>query len=218
MKEGTDSLTETLDDMIRFDLGDRGIGDERVLDAFRRVDRKHFVPTMSVEHAYNDRALTLTHGQTISQPYMTALMSQALQLTGNERVLEIGTGSGFQTAILSRLAKEVYTVERVEFLATTAEDRLLDLGYKNIHFKLGDGSLGWPEHAPFDRIVFTAACPKIPQAVEKQLRDGGILVAPVGPPEEQELVSVSIKNGKRTETPLGPCVFVKLIGSNGFTN
>jgi protein-L-isoaspartate(D-aspartate) O-methyltransferase len=211
-------MTETLDDMIRFDLNDRGIHDERVLDAFRRVDRKHFVPGLSREHAYNDRALTLTHGQTISQPYVTALMTQALLLKGSERVLEIGTGSGFQTAILSCLAKEVYTVERVEFLATTAEDRLLDLGYKNIHFKLGDGSLGWAEHAPFDRIIFTAACPRNPAAVEKQLIDGGILVAPVGTPEEQELVAVYIKNGKRTETPLGPCVFVKLIGHDGFTN
>jgi len=211
-------MTETLDDMIRFDLADRGIHDERVLNAFRRVDRKLFVPEFAREHAYNDRALTLTHGQTISQPYMTALMSQALQLTGTERVLEIGTGSGFQTAILSCLAKEVFTVERVEYLATTAEDRLLDMGIKNIRFKLGDGSQGWAEHAPFDRIVFTAACPKIPATVESQLRDGGILVAPVGPPEEQELVSVAIKNGKRIETPLGPCVFVKLIGREGFTN
>ena len=167
-------MTETLDDMIRFDLADRGIHDERVLDAFRRIDRKLFVPALSVEHAYNDRALVLTHGQTISQPYMTAMMTQALQLTGSERVLEIGTGSGFQTAILSCLAKEVYTVERVEYLATTAEDRLLDMGLKNIRFKLGDGSQGWAEHAPFDRIVFTAACPKIPATVEQQLRDGGM--------------------------------------------
>ena len=211
-------MTETLDDMIRFDLHDRGVHDERVLDAFRRVDRKNFVPELARNHAYNDRALTLTHGQTISQPYMTALMTQALSLKGDEKVLEIGTGSGFQTAILSCLAREVYTVERVEYLATTAEDRLLDLGYKNIRFKLGDGSQGWAEHAPYDRIIFTAACPKIPAAVEKQLRDGGILIAPVGPPDEQELIAVTIQNGKRIETQLGPCVFVKLIGSEGFPN
>jgi len=211
-------MTETLDDMITFDLADRGITDERVLNAFRRVDRKLFVPGLALEHAYNDRALTLTHGQTISQPYMTALMTQALQLKGSERVLEIGTGSGFQTAILAALAKEVFTVERVEYLATTAEDRLLDLGVKNVRFKLGDGSQGWAEHAPFDRIIFTAACPTIPVSVEKQLRDGGILVAPVGPPEEQELIVVTVKNGNREETPMGPCVFVKLIGREGYTN
>ncbi|MEI6233149.1 MAG: protein-L-isoaspartate(D-aspartate) O-methyltransferase [Planctomycetota bacterium] len=211
-------MTETLDDMIRFDLGDRGISDERVLNAFRRIDRKLFVPELSLEHAYNDRALTLTHGQTISQPFMTALMTQALQLKGTERVLEIGTGSGFQTAILSCLAKEVYTVERVEYLATTAEDRLLDMGIKNIRYKLGDGSQGWAEKAPFDRIIFTAACPSIPATVEKQLVDGGILIAPVGPPDEQELVSITIKDGKRIETPLGTCVFVKLIGREGYTN
>ncbi len=209
-------MTETLDDMIRFDLHDRGVRDDRVLDAFRRVDRKRFVPEMAFKHVYDDRALILSHGQTLSQPYMVGLMTQALELKGGERVLEIGTGSGFQTAILACLAKEVYTVERIEFLATTAEDRLLDLGFKNIQFRLGDGSQGWPEHAPFDRIIITAACPKIPAGVERQLADGGILVAPVGPADEQELVAVSIKNGKRSEKLLGPCVFVKLIGSDGY--
>ena len=212
-------MTETLDDMIRFDLYDRGVRDERVLDAFRRVDRKKFVPAMALQEAYNDRALLLSHGQTISQPYMVGLMTQALALKGGETVLEIGTGSGFQAAILATLAKEVYTVERIEYLATMAEDRLLELGFKSIHFKLGDGSLGWSEHAPYDRIVVTAAAPKISETLEKQLNPtSGILVAPVGPPDCQELTVVTMKDKKRSEKSLGPCVFVKLIGNEGYTN
>jgi protein-L-isoaspartate(D-aspartate) O-methyltransferase len=149
-------MTETLDDMITYDLRERGITDERVLAAFRKVDRKHFVPQMEQARAYDDRALVLTHGQTLSQPYIVGLMTQSLALKGSECVLEIGTGSGFQTGILACLAKEVYTVERVEYLATTAEDRLLALGIKNIQYRLGDGSQGWPEHAPYDRIIVTA--------------------------------------------------------------
>jgi protein-L-isoaspartate(D-aspartate) O-methyltransferase len=209
-------MTESMDDMIRFDLYDRGVRDARVLDAFRRIDRKHFVPELSRHLAYDDRALTLTHNQTLSQPYMVGLMTQALALTGTEKVLEIGTGSGFQTAILSCLAKAVYTVERIEYLATTAEDRLLGLGIKNIHFHLGDGSLGWPEFAPYDRIIVTAACPKIPEPVVKQLSPNGILIAPVGPEENQELIELTLKDGKRSEKSLGSCIFVKLVGSQGF--
>lgn len=211
-------MTETLEDMIEYDLRERGVTDPRVLEAFRRVDRKQFVPDMAREHAYDDRALILNYGQTISQPYIVGLMTQALSLTGSERVLEIGTGSGFQAALLSTLAREVYTVERIEFLATTAEDRLLDLGIKNIHFRLGDGSKGWPEHAPYDRIIVTAACPEIPATLKEQLAEGGILVAPVGPPDEQELISLRRVNGKLIENSLGPCVFVKLIGAEGFAN
>lgn len=211
-------MTENIDDMIEYDLRDRGVTDARVLDAFRKVDRKRFVPEMSLKHAYDDRALNLSHGQTLSQPYIVGLMTQALQLCGAERVLEIGTGSGFQTAILSVLAREVFTVERVEFLATTAEDRLLALGHKNIRYHLGDGSLGWPEHAPFERIVITAACPVVPAALKEQLAEGGKLVAPVGDAAEQELLVLTRQNGKFVEHNLGPCVFVKLIGAQGFTN
>jgi protein-L-isoaspartate(D-aspartate) O-methyltransferase len=211
-------MTETLEDMIAYDLKDRGISDERVLDAFRKVDRKHFVPQMERARAYDDRALVLTHGQTLSQPYIVGLMSQALQLTGKERVLEIGTGSGFQTGILATLAKEVYTVERVEYLATTAEDRLLDLGFKNIHFKLGDGTLGWKDHAPYDRIIVTAAAPQIPASLADQLVEGGILVAPVGPPTGQ-LLAVGTKTKGILNVRQGvECVFVKLIGREGYTS
>lgn len=209
-------MTETLDDMIQFDLEDRGIRDPRVLDAFRRVDRKNFVPQMEQHRAYDDRALILSHGQTLSQPYMVGLMSQALKLTGSEKVLEIGTGSGFQTGILACLAREVYTVERIEYLATTAEDRLLDMGFKNIHYKLGDGSRGWPEHAPYARIIVTAASPKLPQVLVDQLGEGGIIVVPVGPPDGQVLTIGTKRAGKLETEESTTCIFVKLIGSEGF--
>ncbi|HYG76085.1 MAG TPA: protein-L-isoaspartate(D-aspartate) O-methyltransferase [Planctomycetota bacterium] len=209
-------MTETLEDMVEYDLKDRGIKDPRVLDAFRRVDRKLFVPEMDKHRAYDDRALILSHGQTISQPYIVALMSQGLKLTGQEKVLEIGTGSGYQTAILATLAREVFTVERIEYLATTAEDRLLDMGFSNIRFHLGDGSLGWPQHAPYDRVIVTAACPKIPQPLIDQLREGGIMVVPVGPPSAQDLIVAEKKNGKLEQRQTLSCVFVKLIGSEGY--
>jgi len=209
-------MTETLDDMIQYDLQERGIRDERVLAAFRRVDRKLFVPQMDRARAYDDRALTLTHGQTLSQPYMVALMTQALELKGTERVLEIGTGSGFQTAILACVAKEVYTVERIEYLATTAEDRLLEMGFKNIHYHLGDGSLGWPQFAPYDRVIVTAASPKLPQPLVDQIAEGGGIVAPVGPPESQHLVVGAKKNGKLEARETLECIFVRLIGSEGY--
>ena len=211
-------MTESIDDMIDYDLRDRGITGERVLAAFRRVDRKRFVPQMEHARAYDDRALILSHGQTISQPYMVGLMTQSLALTGPERVLEIGTGSGFQCAILACLAKEVYTVERIEYLATTAEDRLLDLGFKNIHFKLGDGSKGWPEHAPYDRVIVTAACAHIPNSLGEQLVEGGILVAPVGPPEGQRLAVATKRNGQLSIKEGSDCVFVKLIGAEGYSD
>lgn len=209
-------MTESLEDMLEFDLKDRGVTDPRVLDAFHKVDRKKFVPEMEQARAYDDRALILSHGQTLSQPYIVGLMSQLLKLTGAEKVLEVGTGSGFQTGILATLAREVFTVERIEYLATKAEDRLLDLGFKNIRFKLGDGSLGWPEHAPYDRVIVTAACPHIPQTLETQLSEGGIIVAPVGNEAAQQMV-VGVKRSGRLEVQRGiPCVFVKLIGSEGF--
>lgn len=211
-------MTETLEDMIAYDLKDRGIVDARVLDAFRKVDRKHFVPQMERARAYDDRALVLTHGQTLSQPYIVGLMTQALQLTGTERVLEIGTGSGFQTGILATLAKEVYSVERVEYLATTAEDRLLDLGITNIYYKLGDGTLGWPEHAPYDRIIVTAAAPQIPAPLADQLVEGGILVAPVGPPTGQRLAIGTKTKGVLNVRQGTECMFVKLIGREGYTS
>jgi protein-L-isoaspartate(D-aspartate) O-methyltransferase len=210
-------MSDTLEEMIEYDLKRRGITDARVLDAFRAVDRKPFVPDYEKHRAYHDRALFLSHGQTISQPYMVAVMTQSLKLTGTERVLEIGTGSGYQTAILARLAAQVYTVERVEFLATTAEDRLLALGFRNIRYHLGDGSLGWPDHAPYDRVIVTAACPKLPQPLVDQLDEGGIMVAPVGPPSGQDLVCAEKKNGQLLTRSGMACVFVQLIGAEGYS-
>jgi protein-L-isoaspartate(D-aspartate) O-methyltransferase len=206
----------TLEEMIEYDLKDRGIRDKRLLEAFRRIDRKLFVPQMSQDLAYEDRALILTHGQTISQPYMVGVMTQALNLRGGERVLEIGTGSGFQTGILACLAKEVFTVERVEYLSTTAEDRLEPLGLTNIHYLLGDGSLGWPEHAPFDRILVTAACPQMPPRLVEQLAEDGIIAAPIGPPDSQTLTIGTKKRGLLALREDTPCIFVKLIGADGY--
>jgi len=209
-------MGNSLEDMVEFDLRERGIRNEPILAAFRKADRRHFVQTIDREQAYADKPLPLTHGQTVSQPYMIALMLQDLHFTGAEKVLEIGTGSGYQTALLAELAREVYTVERVEYLATTAEDRLLALGYKNIRFELGDGSLGWPTHAPYDRIVVSAACPAMPQALQDQLAEGGILAAPVGGAGGQTLEIVTRRNG-RLESRAGiACTFVPLLGAQGF--
>ncbi|MBI3828038.1 MAG: protein-L-isoaspartate(D-aspartate) O-methyltransferase [Planctomycetes bacterium] len=204
--------------MVEFDLRRRGITDARLLAAFGKADRKAFVPALDREKAYEDRPLQLTHGQTVSQPYMVALMLQELKLQGSEKVLEIGTGSGYQTALLAELAKEVWTVERIEFLATTAEDRLLDLGYKNIRYRLGDGSLGWPEGAPYDRIVVSAACPDVPDALVEQLGEGGILAVPVGDPNGQVLVVGVKQSGVFEKRRTIDCMFVPLIGAQGFAH
>jgi len=211
-------MTETLEDMIEYDLQDRGIKDPRVLEAFRKIDRKYFVPQIDRARAYDDRALSLTHGQTLSQPYIVALMTQSLSLKGTERVLEVGTGSGYQTAILSALAKEVYSVERIEYLATTAEDRLLDLKISNVRYHVGDGSKGWPENAPYDRIIVTAACPRIPQSLIDQLAEGGVIVAPVGTPACQHLVIGTKSQGRVDQRKGISCIFVKLIGNEGYTS
>ncbi len=211
-------MTESLSEMVEYDLKERGIRDERILSAFSKVDRALFVGEMDRHRAYEDRALPLTHRQTISQPYMVALCLEALDLKGGEKVLEIGTGSGYQTALLAELCADLWTVERIEFLATTAEDRLLDLGYKNIHFLLADGSLGWSEGAPYDRIIVSAACPSIPEALQAQLAEGGVLVAPVGSPENQDLITARKVNGKLQLHRGTPCVFVRMIGADGYTD
>jgi protein-L-isoaspartate(D-aspartate) O-methyltransferase len=208
-------MAETLPEMVEHELKARGIGG-RLLAAFGKVDRVRFVPELQREHAYEDRALPLTYGQTISQPYMVALMIEALQLSGAEKVLEIGTGSGYQTALLAELSREVWTVERLEPLATTAEDRLELLGYRNIRYRLGDGSLGWPEGAPYDRIIVSAACPSLPDALVAQLGEGGVLVAPVGPPDRQDMVIARRKDGKLETRRDTGCLFVRLIGAQGY--
>ena len=202
--------------MIRDQLQRRNIQDERVLDAMARVPRHAFVPDEMLEHAYSDNALPIAAQQTISQPYIVALTLTALALRGDERVLEIGTGSGYAAALLALLAAEVWSVERIVELADTARQRLQRLGYGNVHVVHGDGTQGWPERAPYAAIAVAAASPQMPQPLLEQLAIGGRLVIPVGTRDEQHLQRVTrTASGWRTET-IGPVRFVPLIGREGW--
>ncbi len=206
-----------LERMIRQQVIERGITDERVIGALRSVPRDKFFQDDLVTEAYADRAAPIGHGQTISQPYMVALMSERLDLRAEHKVLEIGTGSGYQTAILAKLAGEVYSVERVKPLLDAAFDRLLEMGLRNAHFKYGDGTLGWPEQGPFDRILIAAGAPGVPtQLLKGQLIDGGVAVLPVGPEDEQMLVVIRRSGDELTSEDICPCRFVKLIGQEGW--
>jgi protein-L-isoaspartate(D-aspartate) O-methyltransferase len=196
--------------MIETQIEARGIKDKRVLEAMLKVERHKFVPESQKPFAYEDRPLPIGYGQTISQPYIVALMTELLELRGKEKVLEIGTGSGYQAAILAELAKEVYTIEIIEGLAKEAQKRLADLGYKNIKVKVGDGYLGWPEVSPFDAIVVTCAPEEIPPALIEQLKEGGKMVIPVGE-FFQELKLVSKKEGKILIKNIIPVSFVPMI-------
>ncbi|NOZ29626.1 MAG: protein-L-isoaspartate(D-aspartate) O-methyltransferase [Chloroflexi bacterium] len=188
------------------------ITDPRVLDAIRRVPRAEFVPPEVREHALSDLPLPIGYGQTISQPYVVALMTQLLRLTPEDRVLEIGTGSGYQTAILAELAREVYSVEAIKALAESARERLQRLGYTNVHIRHGDGARGWPEHAPYDAIIVTAAPEQIPAALVAQLAEGGRMVIPVGPEfTEQMLYLVEKRQGRIHSQPIAPVRFVPLV-------
>ncbi len=198
--------------MVQEQLVPRGIANKRVLDVFYDIERHRFVPDKLKGRAYEDCPLPIGEEQTISQPYIVALMTELLDLSGEEKVLEIGTGSGYQTAILARLAKTVCTIERKEELAGSAEIILNDLGYKNIKFKVGDGTLGFPEEAPFDRIIITAASPFLPEPLSKQLREGGKIVAPIGGNLGQILTLFTKKYGKLEELSVCGCTFVPLIG------
>jgi len=204
--------------MVDRQLVSRGIRDERVLAAMRKVPRHLFMPGPCRDHAYSDMALPIGQNQTISQPYMVAIMTELLELKGHERVLEVGTGSGYQAAVLAELAAEVYTVERIPDLAASAARNLADVGYRNVHVLTADGTLGDPEHAPFDRILVTAAAPDIPQPLLDQLADRGILVAPVGERYSQILVQ-AIRTGntihKNYQTH---CIFVPLLGRHGWSS
>jgi len=195
----------------------RGIRDPRVLDAMRRVPRELFVPEVSQALAYADRALPIGGGQTISQPYMVAAMTEALLLAGGERVLEIGTGSGYQAAILAELAAEVVSVERRPELADAARLTLASLGYRNVEVVVGDGTLGLADRAPFDRIVVTAGAPRVPEALTCQLSGRhGLLVIPVGSPAQQWLTIVARDGERLTETTREACVFVPLLGRDAW--
>ncbi|MBI2266357.1 MAG: protein-L-isoaspartate(D-aspartate) O-methyltransferase [Armatimonadetes bacterium] len=184
--------------MVEFQLRARGIKDQRVLRVMEEIPRELFVPKVYRSRAYEDSALPIGEGQTISQPYVVALMTQCLRLQGTERILEIGTGSGYQAAILGKLAKEVFTIEILEPLAREASALLLKLGYTNIHTKVGDGYKGWEEHAPFDAIIVTAAPLEIPQKLVEQLKDGGRMVLPLGDGWAQDLILLT-KQGKETK-------------------
>jgi protein-L-isoaspartate(D-aspartate) O-methyltransferase len=203
--------------MVRTQLQGRGVDSRRVLAALERVPRERFVPQGARSHAYSDHALAIDHGQTISQPYMVAVMTQALELEGRERVLEVGTGSGYQCAVLAELASEVFSVERIPELAEVASSLLAELGYANVRVRAGDGTLGWPEEAPFDAIVVTAAAPEPPPSLLAQLSpDGGRLVVPVGDRELQHLAVVE-RHGTEyvTRHSIG-CRFVPLVGEQGW--
>jgi protein-L-isoaspartate(D-aspartate) O-methyltransferase len=205
------------EEMIRRQLVERGIADPRVLDAMRAVPRERFFSPGLVKEAYADQAAPIGFGQTISQPYIVALMTQNLHVEPENRVLEIGGGSGYQTAILARLAKEVYTMERVKPLMDEAWRRLMDLNVRNVHFRHGDGTRGWPEAGPFDRILIAAAAPALPEVLlRSQLKEGGIAILPVGPDERQELLEVRRHGDQLQSATLIPCRFVKLIGQEGW--
>jgi len=202
--------------MVKHDLAARDIADRRVLEAMGRVPRHEFVWDSSKDDAYADRPLRIGEGQTISQPYMVALMTQKMALTGGEKVLEIGTGSGYQTAILASLCVRVYTVERHASLSARASETLSRLGHGNIAYHVGDGTVGWADHAPYDAIMVTAGAPSVPEALSEQLAEGGRLVIPVGGTRGQDLTIVTRRDGElRTERSIG-CIFVKLVGEQGW--
>jgi protein-L-isoaspartate(D-aspartate) O-methyltransferase len=201
--------------MIEEQLSRRGIKDHRVLEAFSKVPRDRFVPQDQRKNAYADHPLPIGENQTISQPYIAALMTECLQLTGREKVLEIGTGSGYQTAILAELAKSVYTIERFESLFNKSNALFSAMGYNNIKTRLGDGSQGWTEEAPFDRIIITAFAESIPEPLITQLREKGKLVLPLGNPGSQILTTAEKIDNKLTTKQICGCVFVPLVGKYG---
>jgi len=214
MKDYTDERLN----MVDVQLAHRGIKDKRVLDTIIKVPRHLFVPSEIVSVAYADQPLSIGESQTISQPYMVALMSECLRLSGGEKILELGTGSGYQTAILAELGSFVYTIEKINTLSIGAQRTLEHLGYENIKFKVGDGTVGWAKNAPYDRIIVTAGAPGISKVLIDQLSEGGRMVIPVGNSFSQELVVVSKINRKiKTENICG-CMFVPLIGKYGWNN
>jgi protein-L-isoaspartate(D-aspartate) O-methyltransferase len=202
--------------MVKNQLIPRGIKDPRVLEAMKTVRRDRFVEEALVGEAYNDHPLPIGNNQTISQPYIVALMTESLALKGDEKVLEIGTGSGYQTAVLAELADRVYTVERIRALMIRARTLLAELNYHNILFKAFDGTLGWQEYAPYDAIIVTAGAPKVPEPLLEQLAEGGRLVIPIGNKYSQELIKITRKKGTFTQENLGGCRFVDLVGIHGW--
>ena len=208
-------ITTDHDIMIMSQLKQRGIRDTRVLNAMRRVPRESFVPGSLASYAYEDGPLPIGEGQTISQPYMVARMTELLHVSTGNKVLEIGTGSGYQSAVLAELGARLFTVERFASLSEKARQDLENAGYHNIHFHVGDGTLGWPLHAPYDRIIVTAGGSIIPAPLAEQLADGGIIVIPLGDRFLQHLIIGEKKNGTIRTLTGEPCVFVPLTGKFG---
>ncbi len=202
--------------MMRFDLEARGITDLRVLQAMAEIPRERFLPKTYEAYAYADQPVPIGLDQTISQPYIVALMTQALQLRPDCEVLEIGTGSGYQTAVLARLARKVFTVERLETLALSARAVLADLGVENVEFHVGDGSLGWPAARSFDRVMITAAVQEVPRPILDRLKTDGLLLAPVGSASAQSLVLARRTQTGVVQNDLCAVRFVKLVGEHGF--
>lgn len=202
--------------MLNTQLRARRISDPRVLAAMASVPRHEFVAEEHRSQAYGDFPLPIGEGQTVSQPYIVALMLEALSLAGTETVLEVGTGSGYVSALLAQLAKHVYSIERHQSLAQSAVTTLTRLGYRNLDVRVGDGTQGWPEKSPFDAIVVSAAAPHVPQPLFEQLREGGRMVIPVGPADAQELQLVGKQEGRAVVTVLEGCRFVPLIGGQGY--
>jgi protein-L-isoaspartate(D-aspartate) O-methyltransferase len=203
--------------MIREQLQHRNVHDERVLQAMAAVPRHRFVPQQLSDRAYADNALPIGAGQTISQPFIVALTAAALHIQGHERVLEIGTGSGYAAAVLAQIAREVWSVERVRALAIDAKHLLHELGYTNVHVGIGDGTSGWPDHAPYDAIAVAAAAPAIPQPLLDQLAPGGRLVLPVGTRDDQQMLRIVRTLRGFTQQNLGPVRFVPLVGEHGWS-
>jgi protein-L-isoaspartate(D-aspartate) O-methyltransferase len=202
--------------MVEEQLRVRGLRDEAVLDAMMQVPREAFIPAASRHLAYDDRALAIEHGQTISQPYIVAYMTEKLLTTPSCRVLEVGTGTGYQAAVLASLVQHVYSIERLSDLKEKAAAVLAELGISNVSLFVGDGTLGLPEYAPFDRIIVTAGAPNVPRALVEQLVNGGVMVVPVGRENEQSLVRVTRRGDRAFEERMLGCRFVKLVGEEGW--
>lgn len=202
IKEGEepDEYIQARKDMVENQLKNRDITDEKVLEVMNKVQRHKFVPQGLIGQAYSDNPLPIGHKQTISQPYIVALMTQSLEVDKNDKILEIGTGSGYQAAVLAELVKEVYTIEIIESLATSAENRLNNLGYENVKVKNADGYFGWSEQAPFDAIIVTAAANHIPPPLLQQLKDNGKLIIPLGSTLRFQTLTIVTKKGDETET------------------
>jgi len=211
-----DNLAEVRARMVDEQIASRGVTDARVLEAMRAVPRHEFVDTSDRVLAYSDRALAIGHRQTISQPYMVAAMTEALVLRENARILEVGTGSGYQAAILAMLAREVISIERHEVLASRARERLHRLGYHNVRVVVGDGSFALPDSAPYDGIIVTAGAPTVPDALRQQLADGGTLVIPVGNEYLQHLLIITRLGENFREHRGEACAFVPLVGERGW--